>query len=202
MDIQLCSQGETNEDLLSEKRADLSQDVQRTPISSQIVPMNDLGLSSQCSSACATPSKDTPISTPKTRKRRGYRATKDRKRDAIKKRRTDDTEFRDKENETRLANVNKALEDPETRARHNSDMLKRTRNMLKDPAERAKHNAAVADKLKDPAERAKHNAAVADKLKDPADRAKHNAAIADKLTDPAQRAKYNERQLKLVTENG
>ena len=90
MDIQLCSQGETNEDSLSEQRADLSQDVQRTPISSQVVPMNDLGLSSQCSSSCATPSKDTPISTPKTRKRKGYRATKDRKRDAIKKRRKDD----------------------------------------------------------------------------------------------------------------
>ena len=130
MDIQLCSQGETNEDSLSENRADLSQE-QRTPISSQIVPMNDFGLSSQYSSSSATPSRGTPISTPKTRKRRGYRATKDRKRDAIKKRRTDYTEFRDKENETRLANVNKALEDPETRARHNSDMLKRTRISLR-----------------------------------------------------------------------
>ena len=86
MEVQLCSQGETNEDSFSEKKADLSQDIQRSPISSQAVPMNDLGLSSQCSSSCATPSKDTPISTPKSRKRKGYRATKDRKRDAIKKR--------------------------------------------------------------------------------------------------------------------
>ena len=92
-------------------------------------------------------------------------------------------EFRDKENETRLANVNKALEDPETRATHNSDALKRTRNKLKDPAERAKHNTSVADKLKDPTERAKRN-----------------TAVADKLNDPAERAKHNERQLKLVTE--
>ena len=89
----------TNEDSLSEKRADI--------ISSQIIPMNDLGLSSQCSSSCATPS--TPISTPKSRKRKGYRATKDKKKDAIKKRRTDDTEFRDKENETRLA-ISKRIE--------------------------------------------------------------------------------------------
>ena len=194
-----------------------SQEIQRTPISSQAVPINDLELSSQCSSSCATPSKGTPISTPNTRKRKGYRATKDRMRDAIKKRRTDDTEFRDKENETRLANVKKALEDPETRAKHNSDMLKRTRNKLKDPAERAKHNtsvanklndpaerakqnASVADKLNDPAQRAKHNASVADKLNDPAERAKHNASVADKLNDPAESANHNERQLKLVTE--
>ena len=191
MEVQLCSQGETNEDSLSEKGADLSQDVPRTPISSQVVPMNDLGLSSQCSSSCATPSKDTSISTPKSRKRNGYRATKDRMRDAIKKRRSDDTEFRDNENETRLASVKKDREDPETRAKHNNDESKRMTNKLKDPAERAKHNASVADKLKDPAERAKHNAFVADKLKDPAERAKHNAFVADKLKDPAERAKHN-----------
>ena len=107
MEVQLCSQGETNEDSFSEKKTHLSQDIQRTPISSQAVPMNDLGLSSQCSSRCATPSKDTPISTPKSRKRKGYGATKDGKRDAIKKRRSDDTEFRDNENETRLASVKK-----------------------------------------------------------------------------------------------
>ena len=134
-------------------------------------------------SSCATPSRGTPISTPKTRKRLGYRATKDRKRDAIKKRRSDDTEFRDKENETRLSNIKSDREDPETRAKHSSDQLKRMTNKLMDPAERAKHNTAAANKLKDPAERAKDNAAVADKVKDPAERAKHN-----------------ERQLKLVTE--
>ena len=200
MEVQLCSQGEANDDSFSERKADLSKDVQRTPISSQIVPMNDLGLYSQCSSSCATPSKDTPISTPKTRKRKGYRATKDRKGDAIKRKRSDDTEFRDKENETRLANVKIDREDPETRAKYNSDQLKRITNKLKGPAERAKHNASVTDKLKDPAERAKHNASVADKLKDPSERAKHYTAVVNKLRNPAERLKYNERQLKLVTE--
>ena len=113
--------------------------------------------------------RNTPISTPKTRKRKGYIATKDRKIDAIKKRISDDTEFRDKENETRLANVKKALEDPVTRARHNSDALKRMANKLNDPAKGSKYNASVADKLNDPAKRAKHNSSVANKLQDPAD---------------------------------
>ena len=174
MVVQLCSQGEANDDSFSERKADLSKDVQRTPISSQIVPMNDLGLYSQCSSSCATP---------KTRKRKGYRATKDRKGDAIKRKRSDDTEFRDKENETRLANVKIDREDPETRAKCNCDQLKRITNKLKGPAERAKHNASVTDKLKDPAERAKHY-----------------TAVVNKLRNPAERLKYNERQLKLVTE--
>ena len=180
MEVQLCSQGETNGDSLYEKGVDLSQDIEGTPISSQVVPLNDLGLSSQCSSSCATPSKGTPISTPKTRKRKGYRATKDRKRDAIKKRRTDDTEFRDNENETRLASVKKDREDPETRAKYDSDRSKRMTNKLKDPAERAKYNASVADKLKDPTERAKYNERqlklVTEKRRDSKEKMRHNLA--------------------------
>ena len=169
MDIQLCSQGETSEDSESEMNAHLSQDVQHTPISSQVVPMNELGLSSQCSSSCATPCRGTPIATRKTRKRKGYRATKDRKRDAIKKRRTDDSEFRDKENETRLANVNNDREDPETRAKYNSDMLKRMTDKLKDPAERAKYNERqlklVTDKRIDSKEKMRHNLAELDRYR-------------------------------------
>ena len=43
MEVQLCSQGGTNEDSFSELKAVLSQDIHRTPISSQIVLMTDLG---------------------------------------------------------------------------------------------------------------------------------------------------------------
>ena len=102
----------------------------------------------------------------------------------IKKRRSDDTEFRDEEIETRLANVKKALEDHETRARHNSDALKRMTNKLNDPAKRAKYNASVADKLKDPSERAKHNERqlklVTEKRIDSTGKMKHNLAELDR----------------------
>ena len=77
-----------------------SQTVQRTPISSQVVPLDDLDLSSQCSDVPMTPEKS--ISTPKSRKRKGYRARKDRNRAAIKKKRSDDSEFCETENESRL----------------------------------------------------------------------------------------------------
>ena len=54
-----------------------SQTLKRTPISSQIVPLNDLDLLSQCSSDTPmTPEKS--FSTPKSRKRKGYRARNDR----------------------------------------------------------------------------------------------------------------------------
>ena len=69
-----------------------SQTLQRTPISSQVVPLNDLDVLSQCSSDTPmTPEKG--FSTPKSRKRKGYRARNDRNRAAIKKRRSDDAEF-------------------------------------------------------------------------------------------------------------
>ena len=85
MEVQLCCQGQSMDDTYSEMNATQSQEIQHTPMCSQAVPINDLELSSQCSSGCTTPSKDTPISTPKIRKKKGYRATKDRKRDAFKR---------------------------------------------------------------------------------------------------------------------
>ena len=68
-----------------------SQTVQHTPISSQVVPLNDLNLSSQCSGVRMTPEKS--ISTPKSRKTKGYSTRKDRNRADIKKKRSDDSEF-------------------------------------------------------------------------------------------------------------
>ena len=71
MEIEECSQSDVI--IFS------SQTVQHTPISSQVVPLNDLDLSSQCSDVPITPEKSIP------RKRRGYRARKDRNRAAIKR---------------------------------------------------------------------------------------------------------------------
>ena len=66
MDIEDCSQDVF---VLS------SQTLQRTPISSQVVPLNNLDLLSQCSSDTPmTPEKS--FSTPKSRKRKGYRTRK------------------------------------------------------------------------------------------------------------------------------
>ena len=99
-----------------------SQTLQRTPISSQVVPLNDLDLLSQCSSDTPmTPEKG--FSTPKSRKRKGYRARKDRNRVAIKKRRSDDTEFSKAENESRLERFNKDCEDSDFLAKHNENQL-------------------------------------------------------------------------------
>ena len=79
--------------------------LQSTPISSQVVPLNDLDSLSQSSS-------DTPMtpgnifSTPKSRERKGYRARNDKNRDAIKKRRSDDSDFSKAKNESRIKRFN------------------------------------------------------------------------------------------------
>ena len=137
-----------------------SQTLQRTPISSQVVPLNDLDLLSQCSSDTPmTPEKG--FSTPKSRKRKGYRARKDRNRAAIKKRRFDDTEFSKAENESRLERFNKDCEDSDFLAKHNENHLRDITKRLKDPEKRAEHNKqqldAMTDSLKDPVKRADHN---------------------------------------------
>ena len=81
--------------------------VRRTPISSQVVPIYDLDLSSQCFDFPMTPEKSS--STPKFKKRKGYRARKDRNRAAIKKRRFNDSEFSKAENEARLERFMKTV---------------------------------------------------------------------------------------------
>ena len=78
-----------------------SETLQRTPISSQVVPMASLDLSSQCSCGVSmTPEKS--FSTSKTGKRKGYQARKNRNRASMKKIRVDDEEFRITENRSRL----------------------------------------------------------------------------------------------------
>ena len=174
MEIEDCSQ---NAFVLS------SQTLQRTPISSQIVPLNDLDLLSQCSS-------DTPMtpemgfSTPKSRKRKGYRARKDRNRDAIKKRRSDDTEFCKAENESRLERFNKDCEDSDFLAKHNENQFQDITKRLKDPAKRAEHNKqqleAMTERLNDPLKRAQHKTCQSDRLKNPDVREKHNEHVLER----------------------
>ena len=65
-----------------------SQVVQRTPISSQILPTNVLDImSSQCSTSNEVNMETSPISTRKGRKRKGYRAKIAKNRAVMKKRR-------------------------------------------------------------------------------------------------------------------
>ena len=189
-----------------------SQPMQHSPISSQAVPLDNLELSSQCSTDVPmTPDKN--FSTPrKSRKRKGYEAKKKKDRDNIKRKRMEDADFRKAENECRLQRFNEEYKDPEERAKHNAQQLQAMTERLKDPEERAKHNAlqlqAMTDRLKDPEERAKHNAqqlqAMTERLKDPEERAKHNAqqlqAMTERLRDPEERAKHNALQLQAMTE--
>ena len=145
-----------------------SQTLQRTPISSQVVPLNDLDLLSQCSSDTPmTPQKS--FSTPKSRKRKGYRARNDRNRAAIKKRRSDDAEFSKAENESRLERFNKDCEDSDFLAKHNEIHLRDITKRLRDPEKRAQHNKqqldAMTGRLKDPKKRAEHNKQVLERYR-------------------------------------
>ena len=82
-----------------------SETIQRTPISSQVVPMTSLDLSSECYfDVSMTPEKT--LSTPKTGKRKAYQARKNRNRASMKKRRVDDKDFRKTENEGRFKRFN------------------------------------------------------------------------------------------------
>ena len=164
-----------------------SQMLQRTPISSQVVPLNDLDLLSQCSSDTPmTPEKG--FSTPKSRKRKGYRTRKDRNRAAMKKKRSDDTEFCQAENESRLERFNKDCEDSDFLAKHNQNQLRDITKRLKDPEKRAEHNKqqlkAMNERLNDPEMRAEHNKqqleAMTERLKDPEMRAEHNKHVLER----------------------
>ena len=180
-----------------------SQTLQHSPISSQVLPMTSLDLSSQCSSDVPmTPEKG--FSTPKSRKRKGYQARKERNRANIKKRRVDDDNFRKCENEIRLKRFNDNYEDSDFRAKHKESQLHNNSLLLKDPDKRAEHNMqqlqAMTERLKDPDKRAEHNIqqlqAMTERLKDPDKRAKHNKRKSDKLKDPSIRDKHNSCVLK------
>ena len=210
--------GSTSDEEISPMEIDCMDDtfesfepLQHTPISSQVLPMTGLDLSSQCSSDVSmTPEKS--FSTPKSRKRKGYRARKDRKRVNIKKRRIDDEDFRIVENEIRLKRFNDNYEDPDFQSKHKENQLRNSRTLLKDPEKRAVHNVqrlqAMTERLKDPEKRAKHNTqqlqAMTERLKDPEKRAKHNMqelqAKTERLKDPDKRAEHNIQQLQAITE--
>ena len=188
-----------------------SQTLQHSPISSQVLPMTSLDLSSQCSSDVPiTPEKG--FSTPKSRKRKGYQARKERNRANIKKRRVDDDKFRKCENEIRLKRFNDNYEDPDFRAKHKESQLHNNCLLLKDPEKRAEHNMqqlqAMTERLKDPDKRAEHNMqqlqAMTERLKDPDKRAEHNMqqlqAMTERLKDPDKRAEHNIQQLQAMTE--
>ena len=188
-----------------------SQPLQRTPISSQVVPLIDLDLLSQCSSDTPmTPEKS--FSTPKSRKRKGYRARKDRNRDAIKKRRSNDSEFCKAENESRLERFNKDCEDSDFLAKHNVNQLQDITKRLKDPEKRAEHNKqqldAINERLKEPEKRAEYNKqqldAINERLKEPEKRAEYNKqqldAINERLKEPEKRAEHNKQQLYALNE--
>ena len=133
-----------------------------------------------------TPEKG--FSTPKSRKRKGYRARKDRNRAAIKKRRSDDSEFCKAENESRLEHFNKDCEDSDFLAKHNENHLRDITKRLKDPEKRAEHNKqqldAMTERLRDPEKRAEYNKqqleAMTERLKDPVKRAEHNKHVLER----------------------
>ena len=75
MDTEVCSQQDSSIESCSQPNFDNSQVVQRTPISSQMLPMNVLDImSSQCSTSGEVNMETSPISTRKGRKRKGYKA--------------------------------------------------------------------------------------------------------------------------------
>ena len=133
-----------------------------------------------------TPEKG--FSTPKSRKRKGYRARNDRNRAAIKKRRSDDAEFSKAENESRLERFNKDCEDSDFLAKHNENHLRDITKRLRDPEKRTEHNKqqldAITERLKDPVKRAEHNKqqlkALTKRLKDPEMRAEHNKHVLER----------------------
>ena len=124
-----------------------SKIMQRTPISSQVAPLKDLDSLSQCSSDTPmTPEKG--FSTPKSRKRKGYRTRKIRNRAAMKKGRSDDTEFCKVENESRLELFNKDCEYYDFLAKHNENQLQDITKRLKNPEKRVEHNKHVLERYR------------------------------------------------------
>ena len=187
-----------------------SETLQRTPISSQVVPMTSLDLSSQCScDVSMTPEKS--LSTPKTGKRKGYQARKNRNRASMKKRRVDDEDFRKTENESRLERFNDDYEDSDFRAKHNENQLASITKRLKYPDNRAEHNVrnlvSMTKRLENPEKRAEQNirslVSMTKRLENPEKRAEQNirslVSMTKKLENPEKRAEQNLRSLVSMT---
>ena len=86
-----------------------------------------------------TPEKG--LSTPKSGKRKVYRARKNRNRASI--RRVDNQDFRKTENESRLKRFNNDYEDSDFRAKHNDNQLASITKRLKYPDNRAEQNVVA-----------------------------------------------------------
>ena len=179
-----------------------SETLQRTPISSQVVPMTSLGLTSQCSyDVPMTPEKS--LSTPMSGKRKGYQARKNRNRASMKKRRVDDEDFRKTENQSRLKRFNDDYEDSDFRIKHNENQLASITKRLKDPDNRAEQNArslvSMTKRMEDPEKRGEQNVrnlvSMTKRTEDPEKRGEQNVRNLDSMTkrmeDPEKRAEQN-----------
>ena len=152
MDTEVCSQqGSDIIESCSQPNYDNSQVDQRTPISSQILPMNVLDImSSQCSTSSEVNIEISPISTRKGRKRKGYRAKSAKNRADMKKRRLNDPQYCIDQNKRRLESFKEEIEDPFKREMYNKRQFKLITKKLKDPAKRKEHNERKSKRLEDP----------------------------------------------------
>ena len=138
MEIEVCSQQDDFVALPSEITCENSQIIERTPIHSQILPMNELDLaSSQCSTHSAVSMATTPVPTRKGRKKKGYAAKNARTRAANRRRRLDDEQYRIANNEQRLERNKKDMHNPERREEHNKRHLELMTVRLQDAGKRA-----------------------------------------------------------------
>ena len=187
-----------------------SETIQGTPISSQVVPMTSLDLSSECSyDVSMTPEKS--LSTPKSGKRKGYQARKNRNRASMKKRRVDDEDFRKIENESRLKRFNDDYEDSDFRAKHNENQLASITKRLEYPVNRAEQNVrnlvSMTKRLENPEKRAEQNirslVSMTKRLENPEKRAEQNirslVSMTKRLENPEKRAEQNVRNLASMT---
>ena len=179
-----------------------SETIQHTPISSQVVLMTSLDLSSQCS--CDVPmTPEKSVYTPKSGKRKGYQARKNRNRASMKKRRVDDEDFRKTENESRLNRFNDDYEDSDFRAKHNENQLASITKRLEYPDNRAEHNVrnlvSMTKRLENPEKRAEQNirslVSMTKRLENPEKRAEQNirslVSMTKRLENPEKRAEHN-----------
>ena len=187
-----------------------SETIQRTPISSQVVLMTSLDLSSQCScDVSMTPEKS--VYTPKSGKRKGYQARKNRNRASMKKRRVDDEDFRKTENESRLKLFNDDYEDSDFRAKHNANQLASITKRLEYPDNRDEQNlrslVSMTKRLENPEKRAEQNlrslVSMTKRLENPEKRAEQNlrslVSMTKRLENPEKRAEQNLRSLVSMT---
>ena len=123
-----------------------SQTLQRTPISSQVKPLDDLNLLSQSSSDTPmTPEKS--FSTLSPGREKGT-ALERNEIELLSRRRFDDSEFGKAENESRLKHFNKDCDDSDFLAKHNENHLRDITKRLRYPVKPADHNKHVLERYR------------------------------------------------------